>query len=179
MQPYLQLGDTCYRWQKLIGCLKLQVIFRKRATNYRALLRKMTYEDKASYDFTPPCGGMVISFHVKWDDFISFTCKFISHVKCEWVNDMCRSHVTCVWIHFTCEMRWPHLRWPHLWMSQWHVHMSCHMCVKWIHMWMRWGHLISHVKWIHMWMRWGHLISHVKWIHMWMSHWHMHKSCHM
>jgi len=38
---------------KLIGCLKLQVIFRKRATNYRALLRKMTYEDKASYVWSP------------------------------------------------------------------------------------------------------------------------------
>ena len=37
-----------------IGCLKLQVIFRKRATEYRALLRKMTYEDKASYNSTPP-----------------------------------------------------------------------------------------------------------------------------
>ena len=32
---------------------KLQVIFRKRATNYRALLRQITYEDKASYDSTP------------------------------------------------------------------------------------------------------------------------------
>jgi len=41
-------------WRRLRGCLKLQVIFRKRATNYRALLRKMTYEDKASYDSTPP-----------------------------------------------------------------------------------------------------------------------------
>ena len=40
-------------WQRLIGCLKLQVIFRKRATNYRALLWEMTYEDKASYDSTP------------------------------------------------------------------------------------------------------------------------------
>jgi len=39
----------------LIGSLKLQVIFRKRATNYTALLRKMTCEDKASYDSTPPC----------------------------------------------------------------------------------------------------------------------------
>ena len=38
----------------LIGCLKLQVIFRKRATNYRALLRKMTCEDKAPYDTTAP-----------------------------------------------------------------------------------------------------------------------------
>jgi len=31
----------------------LQVIFHQRATNYRALLRKMTCEDKASYDSTP------------------------------------------------------------------------------------------------------------------------------
>ena len=29
-------------WRRSIGCLKLQVIFRKRATNSRALLRKMT-----------------------------------------------------------------------------------------------------------------------------------------
>ena len=42
-------------WRRLIGCLKLQVIFRERAINYRALLRKMTNEDKASYDSTPPC----------------------------------------------------------------------------------------------------------------------------
>jgi len=33
----------------------LQVIFHKRATNYRALWQKMTYEDMASYDSTPPC----------------------------------------------------------------------------------------------------------------------------
>jgi len=31
------------RWRRLIGCLKLQVICHQRATNYRALLRKMTY----------------------------------------------------------------------------------------------------------------------------------------
>ena len=30
-------------WRRPIGCIKLQVISRKRATNYRALLRKMTY----------------------------------------------------------------------------------------------------------------------------------------
>jgi len=36
-------------WQRPIGCLKLQVIFRKRATMYRALLRKLTCKDKASY----------------------------------------------------------------------------------------------------------------------------------
>ena len=33
----------------------MQVIFRKRATNCRALLRKMNYENKATYDSTPPC----------------------------------------------------------------------------------------------------------------------------
>jgi len=40
---------------RLIGCLKLQVIFRKRATSNRALLRKMTNKDKASYGSWPPC----------------------------------------------------------------------------------------------------------------------------
>jgi len=44
-------------WRRPIGCLKLQVIFRKRATNYRALLRKMTYEAKASYASPPPCAS--------------------------------------------------------------------------------------------------------------------------
>ena len=34
---------------------KLQVIFRKRATNYGALLLKITYKDKASYGSLPPC----------------------------------------------------------------------------------------------------------------------------
>jgi len=38
-----------------IGCLKLQVSFCKRATNYRVLLRKMTYEEKASYASLTPC----------------------------------------------------------------------------------------------------------------------------
>jgi len=42
-------------WRRPVGCLKLQVILRIRATNDRALLRKMIYEDKASYDSTPPC----------------------------------------------------------------------------------------------------------------------------
>ena len=42
-----------YRVRRIIGCLKLQVIFRKRATNYRALLQKMTNKDKAYCDSTP------------------------------------------------------------------------------------------------------------------------------
>jgi len=42
-------------WRRLIGCLKLQVTFCKRATNNRALLREMTCKDKASYGSSPPC----------------------------------------------------------------------------------------------------------------------------
>ena len=37
-----------------MGCLKLQVMFRKRAANCRALLRKMTYQDKASASLGVP-----------------------------------------------------------------------------------------------------------------------------
>jgi len=42
-------------WRRLIGCLKSQVISHKRANNYRALLWKITYKDKASYASMPPC----------------------------------------------------------------------------------------------------------------------------
>jgi len=42
-------------WRRLIGSLKLQIIFHKRATKYRSLLQKMTYKDKGSYESLPPC----------------------------------------------------------------------------------------------------------------------------
>jgi len=47
--------EECYRWRRLIGSPKLQIIFHQRATKYRALLRKMTYKDKGSYESSPPC----------------------------------------------------------------------------------------------------------------------------
>jgi len=53
-------------WPRLIACLKLQVIFRKRATNYRALLRKMTCEDNASYGSSPPCTKVSIFICVSY-----------------------------------------------------------------------------------------------------------------
>jgi len=37
------------------GCLKLQVFFHKRAIDHRALFRKLTHKDKASYATSPPC----------------------------------------------------------------------------------------------------------------------------
>jgi len=57
--PIVPHQDT--GWRRLIGCLKLQVNFRKRATNYRALLQKMTYQDKASYGSSPPCSLILYS----------------------------------------------------------------------------------------------------------------------
>jgi len=38
---------------------KVAVIFCKSATNYRALLRKMMYTRKASFDSTPPCSHLL------------------------------------------------------------------------------------------------------------------------
>jgi len=48
-------------WQRLIGSPKLQIIFHKRATKYRSLLRKMTYKDKGSYESSPPCTPRLVS----------------------------------------------------------------------------------------------------------------------
>ena len=50
-------------WQRPIACLELHVIFRKRAIDYRALLREMTYKDKACYGSTPPCRGHAMQTH--------------------------------------------------------------------------------------------------------------------
>jgi len=40
-------ATACTGWRRCEGCLKLQVIFRKRATIYRAFVRNMIYTDKA------------------------------------------------------------------------------------------------------------------------------------
>jgi len=51
-------SEFIYRWRRPIGCLELRVIFHKRATNYRALLRKMTCKHKACYVCSPPCSTL-------------------------------------------------------------------------------------------------------------------------
>jgi len=42
-------------WRRLIGSPRLQIIFHKRATEYRSLVRKMTHQDEAFYEYSPPC----------------------------------------------------------------------------------------------------------------------------
>jgi len=47
--------NACTVRPRPIESLELQVISRQRATNYRALLRKITYKNKASSASLPPC----------------------------------------------------------------------------------------------------------------------------
>ena len=53
MYLYKRLSNTGLR--RLIACLQLQLIFCKKATEYRALLRKSTYKDKAYCGSLPLC----------------------------------------------------------------------------------------------------------------------------
>ena len=49
------LQNTHTGWRRCTECLKSPVSFRKKASNYTDLLRKITYTDKASYGSSPPC----------------------------------------------------------------------------------------------------------------------------
>jgi len=76
--------DICFTgWQRCIGRLKLQVTFRKRATKYRSLLRKITYQDKASYGSSPPCTSFSWTFMFQLWTFMFqlfnsvYSCAFI------------------------------------------------------------------------------------------------------
>ena len=97
-------------WRRLIGRLKLQVNFRKRATSWRALLRKMTYEDKAPYASTPPCSTFnqsVTTLHITfYHEPFHMTFKYephcislcISQTLTKWIADACPRFI---WLHFT------------------------------------------------------------------------------
>ena len=91
-------------WRRLIGSRKVQIIFHKRATKYRSLLRKMTYKDKGSYETSPPCrlNAMTMSWlpyvflwkvqtiiDIRWLPFIATTAFYF--VKCV---------LFCSWLHF-------------------------------------------------------------------------------
>ena len=74
MKSDSNLHRSATGWRRPIGCLKSQVIFRKRAPNYKALLRKMTYEDKTSYHSTPPC------IRVWWNPHSICICVWTSYM---------------------------------------------------------------------------------------------------
>jgi len=100
-QSQFATAHHCTVWRRLIGSPKLQIIFRKRATKYRALLRKMTYKDKGSYESSPPCMCYESGHTIEWVTLH----VWMSHVtlmneSChtyEWVmSHVCLSHVTCM-----------------------------------------------------------------------------------
>ena len=71
MQERLHVYVSATGWRRLIGSLKLRIIFHKRATRYRSLLREMTYKDKGAYESSPPCTcadgrvTYILAFHVR------------------------------------------------------------------------------------------------------------------
>ena len=95
-------------WRRPIGCLELQVILRKRATNYRTLLRKMTWNDKASYGSSPHCN--------------TFTCQQYTHKRSsEGCGRLVRFGRLVRWSSVVADMiihidglKWPHwIKWDH------------------------------------------------------------------
>jgi len=110
--PCQPTGHTTARdtgWRRPIGRLKLEVIFRKRATNYRALLRTLTYTDKASYGSSPPCtdytwlfGTFSSSFtplHISTHFSVQGKKNWARHTDCVWLFDEFRSSLTHVHVH--------------------------------------------------------------------------------
>jgi len=99
-------------WQRPTGCLNLQVIFGKRATNYRALLRKMTYKDKASYASSPPC--------IIYMCFVTYS--YVSHAlpppQCWTRETLTTWRYLYVWIMYMCYM-------CYMWV--------CYMCYTWMY----------------------------------------------
>ena len=162
-------NESCHTgWRRLIGSPKLQIIFHKRATKYRALLRKITDKDKGSYESSPPCTDELIcviwqdSFLYVWCDALirvtrlTLLCAHIgepiapllhylyvtvmSHIIHIWHG----WYVTCVMSHINLYVTW--LTWHYLWHG-WYVtwHMShINLYVTWltchisIYMWHDW-----------------------------------------
>jgi len=96
-------------WWSPIGCLKLQIIFRKRATHRRALLRRITYIDKASYGSSPPCTSVMHLVAMSFDTLSIMTRSFVRL----WLNHITHSHSrhdSCIWatwlIHVCDKTHW-------------------------------------------------------------------------
>ena len=90
-------------WRRLIGSPKLQIIFHKRATQYRSLLQKMTYKDKGSCESSPPCTSFSFIMPCK----VSCICICMCVCVCVCVICDCAAH-----LHLLCRfsLRWLFMR---------------------------------------------------------------------
>jgi len=119
-------------WRRLIGSPKLQVIFHKRATKYRALLRKMTYKDKGSYECSPPCRQDLPRLHAWHGSFIYYDMAH-SYV---WHDSCTRAHIHS-WIQYnrfermyvTLLLNWPIYTRAMTDLYAWH---DSFICVTWL-----------------------------------------------
>jgi len=83
------------------SCFKLQVIWRKRATKYRALSRKMTYKDKASYESSPPCTSKSCQ---EWPNSDTHIQAWATQRCLFFMNEPCHTHSSSTWMnHATYE----------------------------------------------------------------------------
>jgi len=98
---------TCTGWRRTTGCLKVHVNFRKRATNYRALLQKMTSKDKASFGSSPPCNtGTATIWRIP--DVLRIFCKSTLH-EYKRVLRQCDTHKLSHVIHIHAWRRTAHI----------------------------------------------------------------------
>ena len=126
------------RRRRPMWCRNLYVTFCKRVTNYRALLRKMTYKNKASYGSSPPCANEP-SFEWLWH--VLSVCDTHPWVMSNmWIRHVTHMNVSChtyAWVrshmwrrhvmqmHESCDTLKGVM--PHRWISHvTHVHESCH-----------------------------------------------------
>ena len=91
--------------RRLIARHKSQVIFHKRATNYRALLRKMTCKVKTSYGSSPPCIARDVSAVIHRGSWQSRFPEIPGHHMVIWrlTQSICRTlSKTAIFVDFQC-----------------------------------------------------------------------------
>ena len=98
---------TSTGWRRLIGSPKLQIIFHKRATKYRSLLRKMTYKDKGSYESLPPCTYISCCTYIHQFRSSELVCVEWTHIYIYiyilYIDLACQVNSFCVYIYCVCQ----------------------------------------------------------------------------